>query len=108
MAPKPSALAILAGVALFLVAGYQVITYRDMLKLTQEVYEGVPLAVRLEVLVAAVLCMWGSLHLAGELRPISALANQEGLEADTFRPDFMAFNHRGHLMPLDVPPLAKA
>ena len=33
---------------------------RDTLKLTQEEYEGVPLAVRLEVLVAAVLCMWGA------------------------------------------------
>lgn len=34
-------------------------------------------------------------------------AVRRGLDADTFRPDFMAFNHRGQMMPLDVPPLPK-
>ncbi len=34
---------------------------RDGLKLSQEEYAGVPLALRLEVLTAAVLCMWGAL-----------------------------------------------
>ena len=34
-------------------------------------------------------------------------AVRRGLHADTFRPDFMAFNHRGQVMPLDVPPLPK-
>ena len=89
---SPSSLAVLAGLALFLAAGYQVIQCalllphltsssssaaaashtcvtshqgrccadRDGLKLTQEEYAGVPLALRLEVLAAAVLCMWGA------------------------------------------------
>ena len=35
------------------------ITDRDMLKLTQQEYENVPLPIMVEVLVAAVLCMWG-------------------------------------------------
>ena len=32
---------------------------RDMLKLTQQEFEGVPLLVKAEVLIASVVCMWG-------------------------------------------------
>jgi hypothetical protein len=33
---------------------------RDMLKLTQQEYDSVPLPIIVEVLTAAVLCMWGA------------------------------------------------
>lgn len=32
---------------------------RDMLKLTQQEFETVPLIIKVEVLIAAVTCMWG-------------------------------------------------
>lgn len=32
---------------------------RDMLKLTQQEFEGVPLLVKVEVLLASIICMWG-------------------------------------------------
>ncbi|KAK9918380.1 hypothetical protein WJX75_003629 [Coccomyxa subellipsoidea] len=77
MAPSPSGMAVIAGIALFVFAGYQTLRYRDMLKLTQEEFERMPAQIIVEVLLAAVLCMWGSLQLAGSFKPISALANQE-------------------------------
>ncbi|EIE18898.1 hypothetical protein COCSUDRAFT_54802 [Coccomyxa subellipsoidea C-169] len=108
MAPSVSGMAVIAGIALFVFAGYETLRYRDMLKLTQEEFESVPAQVVVEVLLAAILCMWGSLQLAGNFKPISALANQEGLDANVFRPDFMSFNHRGHAIPLAVEPLNPA
>ncbi|CAL8463896.1 g3431 [Coccomyxa elongata] len=108
MAPSTSGMAVTAGIALFVLAGYQTLRYRDMLKLTQEEFETVPAHVIVEVLLAAALCMWGSVQLAGAFKPISALANQEGLDANVFRPDFMSFNHRGHAVPLAVEPLNTA
>ncbi|CAK0786496.1 hypothetical protein CVIRNUC_009709 [Coccomyxa viridis] len=75
---------------------------RDMMKLRQEEHVVLPAAVLIEVLVAAALCMIGSLGLAGDLKPIYATANQEGVDMDVFRPDFMAFNHRGYALPLAV------
>ena len=32
---------------------------RDMLKLTQQEFETVPLIIKVEILIAAVTCMWG-------------------------------------------------
>lgn len=32
---------------------------RDMLKLTQQEFETVPLIIKIEILIAAVTCMWG-------------------------------------------------
>jgi len=92
-----------AGLALFLYAAWTTLSYRDMLKLTQQEFEGVPLLVKAEVLIASVVCMWGSLQISGNFRPSSALKGQGGLDADTVRWDFMSMNHRGQAMPLASP-----
>ena len=76
---------------------------RDMLKLTQQEFETVPLIIKIEILIAAVTCMWGtntallfvhsiampnvgntvlltisagSLIVSGDFKPVSALKNQ--------------------------------
>ena len=41
---------------------------RDMLKLTQQEFASVPLLVKIEVLLAAVSCMWGELKLLQDLQ----------------------------------------
>ena len=41
---------------------------RDMLKLTQQEFASVPLLVKIEVLLAAVSCMWGKLKLLQDLQ----------------------------------------
>lgn len=101
-----SSASVVVGIGLFLLAGHQTLRHRDMLKLRQEDIEALPFNVVLEVLLAAVLCMIGSLSLAGDFRPIHATANQEGVDMDVFRPDFMAFNHRGFALPLSVEPVS--
>lgn len=100
-----SASAVWIGLAIFVVAGLQTMNYRELLGLTQQQFERAPVYIVVEVLVAATLCMWGSLGLAGTLKPINPFTQQRGLDAQSFRPDFMSFNHRGHLMPLDIAPL---
>lgn len=39
--------------------GVRPVADRDMLKLTQQEFEGVPILVKAEVLIASVVCMWG-------------------------------------------------
>eukprot|EP00884_Botryococcus_braunii_P020654 jgi/Botrbrau1/7272/Bobra.0318s0010.1 len=101
-----SGLAVTAGITIFLYAGYTMIQHRSMLKLTQEEFTKVPSEVILELAIAAVFCLWGSLGLAGNLEPISALHAQGGLDTYEYRPDFASFNHRGHLLPLVVEPIS--
>ena len=45
-------------------------TDRDALKVTQRPYDGVPLALQLELLLGAVLALVGGCALAGRLKPI--------------------------------------
>ncbi|KAK9823908.1 hypothetical protein WJX72_006293 [[Myrmecia] bisecta] len=101
------ALAVALATLIFGLAAYTMIQYRDLLKLTQEDYAHTPGLVQLEVATAAILCIWGSFKLAGDFKQIDALANQEGADANTFRPDFMSFNHRGQLLPLDLPAIKR-
>jgi len=100
-----SASAIWLGLVIFVVAGFQTMNYREFLGLTQQEFERAPVHIAVEVLIAAALCLWGSLGLAGSLKPINPFTQQRGLDASSFRPDFMSFNHRGHLMPLAIEPL---
>ena len=53
-------------------------TDRDMLKLTQQEYDSVPLPIMVEVLAAAVLCMWGA-PLIQSWRPHAGLPPQPDL-----------------------------
>lgn len=102
---SPSGLALLAGAVLFLFAGYSTIQHRDSLKLAQQDLLSIPASILSVVALAVALCLWGTYHKAGKLKDISALAGQQGLDASTFRPDFMAFNHRGHAATLQLSPL---
>ncbi|KAL0042968.1 hypothetical protein WJX79_005400 [Trebouxia sp. C0005] len=96
---------IIFGLGLFMYAAWSALQYRDMLKLTQQEFASVPLLVKIEVLLAAVSCMWGSLQVSGEFKPVSSLKFQRGLDANTLRLDFMSLNHRGQILPLAAPPL---
>lgn len=91
------------GLALFMYAARSALSYRDMLKLTQQEFETVPLIIKVEVLIAAVTCMWGSLVVSGDFKPVSALKNQRGLDANMQRVEFMSLNHRGQVMPMVAP-----
>lgn len=93
------------GLATFVFAAWSTLRHRDMLKLTQQEFVAVPILVKLEVLVAGLACMWGSLQVSGEFKPVSSLKYQRGLDADTLRLDFMSLNHRGQIMPMAAPPL---
>ncbi|KAK9847689.1 hypothetical protein WJX84_001943 [Apatococcus fuscideae] len=77
---------------------------REQFSLTQQSFQSAPLHIWLETSLAAILCLWGSLHLAGQFQPISALETQRGMQADTLRLDFMTFNHRASLMPMELDP----
>lgn len=104
MALSAGAALVFLGLSLFIYAAYSTLRYRDMLKLTQQEFDTVPLLVQAEVLLASVVCIWGSLRISGDFKPVSALKFQRGLDADTLRLDFMSLNHRGQIMPLASPP----
>ncbi|KAK9808252.1 hypothetical protein WJX73_003715 [Symbiochloris irregularis] len=102
-AVSSSALLLLLGAILFLYAGYSTIQHRDHLKVAKQDFDSVPLHILGTVLLAALSSLWGSYLKAGKLKAISALSGQQGLDANSFRPDFMAFNHRGFAADFKLP-----
>ncbi|KAI8475828.1 MAG: hypothetical protein J3K34DRAFT_517004 [Monoraphidium minutum] len=91
------------GVLLLLHSLYSVATYRNMLKLTQQDLDSLPLQLQAEVLAGAALSMAGGFLLAGALKPIIITSGGLSTDAGAFRPDFVFFNHRGKALPHNLP-----
>ncbi|GBF90995.1 hypothetical protein Rsub_03850 [Raphidocelis subcapitata] len=95
-------LAATLGALLLLHCIYAVAKYRNMLKLTQQEFGALPLALSAEVLLGAALAMVGGYGLAGRLKPI-VITSGLSMDAGSFRPDFVSFNHRGKALPYNLP-----
>jgi len=78
---------------------YAVVKYRDLLKLTQQEFEGLPQQLQVELAVGTVLSLIGGCLLAGKLKPIVSQKGTPSMDAGSFRPDFVSFNHRGGALP---------
>lgn len=79
-------------------------TDRDALKVTQRPYDGVPLALQLELLLGALLALAGGCVLAGALKPIASDKGAPSLDQGSARPDCVFFGHRGRALPRpDIP-----
>ncbi|KAI3434917.1 hypothetical protein D9Q98_002971 [Chlorella vulgaris] len=89
---------VLAGLALLLATGYQTITYREHLRLTQQQFDGLPLTLLAQLLTAVAVCALGGLNVSGTLRPIRVSDVPKTVVARPQRTDFVVFNHRGGLL----------
>lgn len=101
--PSLAGWAVIAGCFLFAASARTVDSSRQLAKLTQQEYGGLPLAAAAEVVAASTLLLFASLKLSGELKPFSSVNAARSGSTHSFRGDFMRFNHRGKVLPAVVP-----
>ncbi|PSC76541.1 membrane magnesium transporter [Micractinium conductrix] len=91
-------LLVLAGLALLLFTGYQATSYRELLRLTQLEFEGLPLTLLAQLGAAVAACVLGGLQVSGSFVPIRLGDTPKPEIMRPHRTDFAVFNHRGTLL----------
>jgi len=94
-------LGVLGGVILAY-AAYCTIQYRAVLKIREEEFAGPPAEVLFEIFIGLALCFWAALRVPGKYLPILPDSKENRLVSLPENPDFMIFNHRGKVFPLDL------
>ncbi|KAF8067214.1 magnesium transporter [Scenedesmus sp. PABB004] len=89
-----------AGFAVLLRCAWAVSQYRDMLKLTQQDFSGLPQGLQLELVLGTALALLGGVMLAGSMKPIVLSKGAPSMEDGSCRPSFISVNHRGKALPL--------
>lgn len=74
--------------------------YRDMLKLTQQEFTGLPQQLQLELLASLAVCLIGGYLVAGSMKPIILSKGAPSMDVGSNRQDFVTVNHRGAALPL--------
>ncbi|XP_070035809.1 membrane magnesium transporter isoform X1 [Nicotiana tomentosiformis] len=115
------------GVLILSHAAYSTVQYRALLKITEEEFSGPPINVVMELIVSLVLCLWAALAAPGKFKSIHPQSEENRSfgwnsivkENSYSRPqlvwteaqwvvalpanlDFMIFNHRGKIFPLEA------
>ncbi|KAL4425340.1 hypothetical protein ABPG75_009356 [Micractinium tetrahymenae] len=93
-----SKLLTLGGLALLVYTGYQAMTYREALRLTQQEFEGLPLSLLGQLVAAVAACVLGGLQVSGSFAPIRVADVPKPAVLRPQRTDFAVFNHRGSLL----------
>ncbi|KAI4300304.1 hypothetical protein L6164_033696 [Bauhinia variegata] len=90
------------GVLILFHAAYSTIQYRGLLKITEEEFSGPPLNVVLELFAGLVLCMWAALTVPGKYLSIHPDSEENRIVSLPANLDFMIFNHRGKVWPVET------
>ncbi|KAI4349123.1 hypothetical protein L6164_009759 [Bauhinia variegata] len=90
------------GVLILFHAAYSTIQYRGLLKITEEEFSGAPMNVVLEVFGGLVLCMWAALTVPGKYLSIHPDSEENRIVSLPANLDFMIFNHRGKVWPVEM------
>ncbi|KAK7267718.1 hypothetical protein RIF29_20396 [Crotalaria pallida] len=90
------------GVLILFHAAYSTIQYRALLKITEEEFSGPPLNVVLELAIGLVICMWAALTLPGKFLSIHPNSEENRIVSLPANLDFMIFNHRGKVFPVEM------
>ncbi|TMW91540.1 membrane magnesium transporter [Solanum lycopersicum] len=90
------------GVLILSHATYSTIQYRALLKITEEEFSGPPIDVVIELIVSLVLCLWAAMAAPGNFKSIHPQSEENRVVALPANLDFMIFNHRGKIFPLET------
>uniref|UniRef100_A0A7N1A6C2 Membrane magnesium transporter n=1 Tax=Kalanchoe fedtschenkoi TaxID=63787 RepID=A0A7N1A6C2_KALFE len=83
-------------------AAYSTIHYRGLLKITEEEFSGPPMNVVLELVAGLALCTYAALTVPGRFLSINLDSDENRTVSLPANLDFMIFNHRGKLFPLET------
>ncbi|XP_062166577.1 membrane magnesium transporter-like [Alnus glutinosa] len=83
-------------------AAYSTIQYRGLSKITEDEFSGPPLNVVVELLLGLVFCMWAALTVPGKFLSIQPHSEENRIVSLPANLDFMIFNHRGKVFPLEM------
>ncbi|XP_061368776.1 membrane magnesium transporter-like [Gastrolobium bilobum] len=90
------------GVLILFHAAYSSIQYRALLKITEEEFSGPPLNVVIELSLGLMLCMWAALTVPGKILSIHPDSEENRIVSLPSNLDFMIFNHRGKVFPVEM------
>ncbi|XP_022144662.1 membrane magnesium transporter [Momordica charantia] len=90
------------GVLILAHAAYSTIQYRNLLKIMQEEFSAPPVNVAIELIIGLVLSMWAALTVPGKFLSINPDSEENRIVSLPANSDFMVFNHRGRLFPLQT------
>ncbi|XP_027367219.1 membrane magnesium transporter-like [Abrus precatorius] len=90
------------GLLILFHAAYFTIQYKALLKITQEEFSGFPLNVVIEVSIGLLFCMWAALTVPGKLFSIHPDSEENRIVSLPANVDFMIFNHRGKVFPVEM------
>ncbi|WIA12753.1 hypothetical protein OEZ85_006388 [Tetradesmus obliquus] len=88
------------GLVVLLRCAWAVSQYRDMLKLTQQEFTGLPQHLQLELLIGTALCLIGGFIISGGVKPIVISRGAPSVDTGSSRAGFIQVNHRGKALPL--------
>ncbi|KAF3959167.1 hypothetical protein CMV_016001 [Castanea mollissima] len=92
----------LFGVLILFHAAYSTIQYRGLLKIMEEEFSGPPMNVVAELLLGLVFCIWAALTVPGKFLSIQPYSEENRIVSLPANSDFMIFNHRGKVFPLEM------
>ncbi|XP_014495347.1 membrane magnesium transporter [Vigna radiata var. radiata] len=90
------------GVLVLFHAAYSTIHYRGLLKITEEEFSGPPFNVVIELFVGLLLCFWAALTVPGKFKSILPHSEENRIVSLPANLDFMIFNHRGKVFPVEL------
>ncbi|KAL6133429.1 hypothetical protein ACLB2K_065664 [Fragaria x ananassa] len=90
------------GVLILSHAAYSTVQYRGLLKIMEEEFSGPPITVVAELLVGLVLSLWAGLTVPGTFLSIHPHSEENRIVALPANLDFMVFNHRGKVFPVEM------
>ncbi|KAJ7972364.1 membrane magnesium transporter [Quillaja saponaria] len=90
------------GVLILSHAAYSTIQYRGLLKIMEEEFSGPPMSAMLELSLGLVFSMWAALTVPGKFLSIHPDSEENRIVSLPTNLDFMIFNHRGKVFPLEL------
>ncbi|KAG5072631.1 hypothetical protein GLYMA_03G182900v4 [Glycine max] len=90
------------GLLILFHAAYSTIQYRGVLKITEEEFSGLPFEVVIELFLGLLLCFWTALTAPGKFLSIHPHSEENRIVSLPANPDFMIFNHRGKVFPVEM------
>ncbi|KAG4393861.1 hypothetical protein GLYMA_03G182900v4 [Glycine max] len=75
---------------------------RGVLKITEEEFSGLPFEVVIELFLGLLLCFWTALTAPGKFLSIHPHSEENRIVSLPANPDFMIFNHRGKVFPVEM------
>ncbi|XP_061345799.1 membrane magnesium transporter-like [Gastrolobium bilobum] len=90
------------GLLILFHAAYSTIRYRGLLKITEEEFSGAPFNVVIELSLGLLLCLWAALTVPGNFLSIHPDSEENRIVSLPANLDFMIFNHRGKVFPVEM------